>query len=95
MNLADGCVPHLKVPLPSSSLISRLTLKVKRSLSGVSGGACCADSSAFLAERRKAVAKLYNILLTCGRGSQEAREKESDFSGASAASAVKTPKNAL
>lgn len=49
---------HLKVPLPSSSLISRLTLKVKRSLSGVSGGACCDDSSAFLAERRKAVAKL-------------------------------------
>lgn len=67
MNLADLCVPHLKVPLPSSSLISRLTLKVNRSLSGVSGGACCDDSSAFLAERRKAVAKLYNILLTCGR----------------------------
>lgn len=54
------------MPLPSSSLISRLTVKVKRSLSGVRGAGCCADSAAaFLAERRKAVAKLYRILLTC------------------------------
>lgn len=58
-------VPHLKVPLPSSSLISRLTVKVNKSLSGVSGAACCDDSNAFFADRRNAVAKLYSILLTC------------------------------
>lgn len=59
------CSSHLKVPLPSSSLISRLTVKVNRSLSGVRGAGCCADRAAFLAERRNAVAKLYSILLTC------------------------------
>lgn len=66
-------VPHLKVPLPSSSLISRLTVKVNKSLSGVSGAACCDDSNAFLADRRNAVAKLYSILLTC-RGEDDTRD---------------------
>lgn len=48
---------YLKVPFPSSSLISRLTVKVKISLSGVRGGACV-KYGALLADRRKAVAKL-------------------------------------
>lgn len=48
----------LKFPLPSSSLTSRETVKVKTSLSGESGNAESCMSVAAFDERLKAVEKL-------------------------------------
>lgn len=76
---ASVCVSHLKVPLPSSSLISKLTVKVNKSLSGVRGAACWDNSMAFFADRRNAVAKLYSILLTCRGNTHTHTETQLQF----------------